>query len=77
MHDVLRSLWEGWKAVALRIGHFQTRVFLSLFYYVLMLPVALGVRALADPLGLKGKAGGTRWRPRDYPSLSLEQARRQ
>ncbi len=76
MRNVLRSLWQGWKAVASRIGHWQTRLFLSFFYFVVVLPVAVGVRLLVDPLGLKVK-GAARWQPRDYSTLSLEQARRQ
>lgn len=77
MWIILRSLWQGWKAIALRIGHFQTRVILSLIYYLVLGPVALVVRLVGDPLGIKRKDGRTRWRARHYPTLSLEQAKRQ
>lgn len=77
MRDALWGLWEWWKAIAVRIGHFQTRVVLSVLYYLLMSPVALGVRVFADPLGRRIGAGGTRWQGRDHPALSFEQARRQ
>jgi hypothetical protein len=45
-----RRAWEGWKRVARRLGDFQARVLLSLFYFVVVAPFALGVRAFSDPL---------------------------
>ena len=77
MRDLMRVLWGGWKAVATRIGHFQTRVILSLFYYVLMLPVAVGMRLFRDPLQLNRETAGTRWTTRDHVTLSLKEATRQ
>lgn len=77
MRNALRSLWQGWRRAAAAIGHFQTRLILSILYFVVMAPVAAGVRRFADPLGLRGPRGGTYWRVRDNPTLSLEQARRQ
>ena len=77
MSSVIQALWQVWKAIALRIGHWQARAMLSLFYLVAMLPVAIGVRLATDPLGLRARRGVTRWRSRDYPRLTLEQARRQ
>ncbi len=60
MTPALRRLWEGWKRVGRKIGDFQARVLLTLFYFVILAPFALGVRLLADPLGLKRPAG---WLP--------------
>jgi len=77
LRDSLRVLWQGWKAIALRIGHFQTRLMLSLIYFVIVGPVALVLRLVSDPLGIKQRAARTRWRARHYPTLSLDQARRQ
>jgi len=77
MREVLRTLWEGWKAIAARIGHWQTRIVLSLLYFVVMCPVALCVRFFVDPLELRPRRGDSRWRPRQYPTLSMEQAGRQ
>jgi len=77
VREVLRAVWEGWKAVASRIGHVQTWLILSLIYFVVMLPAAVGVRVFGDPLGLKARPGSTRWRRRDHPAPSFEQARRQ
>jgi len=77
MGQLAQSLWSGWKTIAAKIGHIQTRVMLLLFYYLCMWPVAVGLRLLADPLGLKTRSGGTRWQRRDRRALSLDEARRQ
>lgn len=77
VRDALSNLWQAWKRVALRIGHWQTRGILSLLYFTVMMPVAVGVRILADPLGVGEAAGRTRWRRRVYITLALEQARKQ
>jgi len=51
---VLRALWEGWKRVAKKIGEFQSKLVLTLFYFVFLAPFALAVRA-RDPLDLRGR----------------------
>ncbi|MBI3252229.1 MAG: hypothetical protein HYZ52_02765 [Candidatus Omnitrophica bacterium] len=62
--------------IATRIGDFQARVFLSLFYFVIVLPFGLMVCLFADPLGIKGHRQST-WT--DFPdrSQTLEAAGRQ
>ena len=50
MMALLRALWEAWKIVAHAIGRVQARVVFSLFYVVLLGPVALVLRLVADPL---------------------------
>jgi hypothetical protein len=45
-----RRLWEGWKRLAHRIGDAQARVMLAVFYAVVVMPFALAVRALSDPM---------------------------
>jgi hypothetical protein len=75
MKDTLRRLWEGWKRVGRKIGDFQARLLLSLFYFVILAPFALVLRALADPLGLKRPG----WQPVDHATTgtALERAKRQ
>ena len=70
-----RRLWEGWKRVGRKIGDFQARLLLSVFYFLILAPFALGLRLMADPLGLK-RAGG--WQP-VTPSTQtpIERARQQ
>lgn len=73
MHPSLGTLWQGWKRVARRIGEFQTRLFLTLFYFLFLAPLTLVARA-GDPLGLRRHPG---WRRYQGRSGDLDAARRQ
>ena len=63
MSSAMRTLWEGWKRVARRIGDFQARLILLLFYFLILGPFALAVRWGSDPLAIKAGAPQG-WRPR-------------
>lgn len=55
---MFKRIWEGWKKIAKKIGDFNARLILTIFYFVLLAPLALIVRR-SDPLGLKkNKAKG-------------------
>jgi len=73
----VRELWAAWKRVARKIGDFQARVLLTIFYFVLLAPFALIVRRTSDPLALKpGTPRG--WAERQSaPQYTLEMARKQ
>ena len=77
MPAALGAAWGAWKRVARRIGDFQARVLLTLFYYVILGPFALVLRWRSDPLALQpGTSGG--WRARPEPrDATMAQARRQ
>lgn len=60
---LLRMLWEYWKVFAQKLGHFNSRLLLLVFYYVVVSPFALGVKLLSDPLRLSGQAGHWLQRP--------------
>lgn len=51
-----RRLWEGWKRIARKIGDFNARVILTIFYFILLMPFALLIKLLTDPLEIKKKA---------------------
>ena len=74
---VLRRIWHGWKRFGRKVGDVQARVLLSIFYFVILAPFGLGMRA-ADPLGLRHTAGPA-WRTRDAAPAGdeLSRARRQ
>jgi hypothetical protein len=48
-----RQLWGRWKRVARRIGDFQARALMTLFYFVILGPVSLALRWRSDPLAIK------------------------
>ena len=45
-----KNLWRRWKALAHRIGDFQARVILAIFYFVVLAPFAALLRWTSDPL---------------------------
>ena len=59
--NVARKLWSGWKRFAKKIGDFQARLILTIFYFIIIGPFALIVRWAADPLSLK-KGAQHGWR---------------
>ncbi len=72
-----RRLWEGWKRVGKKIGNFQARLLLGIFYAIFLAPFAVMLRWLSDPLAIKpGSKRG--WLPRNEQETSAEElAKRQ
>jgi len=50
---MLSALWRVWLVIAKKIGHLQSFLVLTLFYFIVMMPFALAVRLFSDPLGLR------------------------
>ncbi|HEV3114441.1 MAG TPA: hypothetical protein VGY99_28470 [Candidatus Binataceae bacterium] len=73
----LRELWAAWKKIARKIGDFQARILMTIFYFVLLAPFALIVRRTSDPLAINpGTQRG--WGVRQgEPEYTVEMARRQ
>ena len=53
--SVFRRAWEAWKPIARKIGDFQARVILVLFYFVILAPFALLLKVGSDPLRMKAR----------------------
>ena len=75
-----RTLWHKWLLVARPIGNFQGQVILSFFYLVILAPLALFLKAFADPLRLRSgqalrrRSSFEKW---EHAKQDLESARRQ
>ena len=50
---MLKRVWQAWKNIAHKIGNFQARILLTLFYAVLVFPFGIVVRLFSDPLRIK------------------------
>ena len=73
-----RRLWEGWKRIARKIGDFNARVILTLFYFILLFPFAIVLKLFTDPLEIKKKKHiGWHNREEDTELSVLEKAERQ
>ena len=64
-----KRLWAHWKRIAKKIGDFQARLILSVFYFIIVGPFALILRWVADPLSLK-KGAEQAWREKPEPKES-------
>lgn len=71
------NLWQRWKNFSHRMGGFQSRLLLSLFYFILVTPFALIVKLFSDPLRLKEKSAESYWLSRAAAKPDLEDSRRQ
>lgn len=75
---MLRKLWDRWMVLARKIGKFQSRILLTFFYFVIVLPFGLAVRLLADPLHIRRRPSvDTAWLPRATRDVDLTDAQRQ
>ncbi len=75
---MLRKLWDHWMVLARKIGKFQSRILLTFFYFVIVLPFGLGVRLLADPLYIRRRPpADTAWLPRETRDVDLADGQRQ
>ncbi|MEM7008328.1 MAG: hypothetical protein AAF462_04260 [Thermodesulfobacteriota bacterium] len=73
-----RRLWEGWKRIARKIGDFNARLILTLFYFILLFPFAVILKLFTDPLEIKKKEHiGWHNREEDTELSVLEKAERQ
>jgi len=70
-------LWAGWKAFWYRVGSVQTRLILSVLFFVLVAPFAMGVKIFSDPLRIKDKGNESHWLPRIKSNIGLEESQRQ
>lgn len=77
---MLRKLWSHWLTLARKIGQFQSRIILTLFYFVFVTPFGLAVRFLADPLHTRRRSIGhaqTAWQPRTTRDVDLASGQKQ
>ena len=72
----LVTCWEAWKRFARRLADFQGRVLLTVLYLVLVVPVGLILRLVADPLRRR-RPQTSNWTPRVPAPATVDEARRQ
>ena len=53
---VHKRLWKWWVPRAHRIGNFQARLILTIFYFTMFMPFAILVKLFTDPLRSKPKS---------------------
>ena len=75
--NFLKRIWQSWKDFSKRMGSFQSRLILSLFFFLIASPFALAVKIFSDPLKLKLPGGKSYWYPKKEVIADLDHFRRQ
>lgn len=75
--SLIKRLWGAWQDFFVRVGAFQSRIVLSIIFFIVVSPFALAVRIFSDPLRLKHQGEESHWLPRISAKSDLEQSRRQ
>lgn len=70
------NFWQGWKAFGHFLGNLIARVVLTVFYFTVFVPFALGVRLFSDPLQIKSTPAKL-WQSRTTGDQTLEEVLRQ
>jgi hypothetical protein len=70
------NFWQGWKAFGHHLGNLLARLVLTIFYFTVFVPFAVGVRLFGDPLHLKTTFAPL-WRMRPTGDQTLEDVMRQ
>ena len=80
MKKFFKNIWARWKKIAHVIGRFQTKVLVTVFYFLIISPIGLIMRAFGwDPLEVRrSKAGrNTNFKAIEQPEPDIESMRRQ
>ena len=73
--ETLQKVWHAWKKIGQFISDQLGRLILTIFYFTLFVPFALGVRIWGDPLALR-QINGANWLERKTHDLTLDDSRR-
>jgi len=74
---LLRRAWDQSKTLAKEAGNYQGRLLFAFFYFIVVMPLGIGVRLFGDPLMVKSHPRLTCWSKRDSQRPELEAAREQ
>ena len=75
--NLLHKLWQRWGNFSRRMGNFQSRIVLSLFFFIVVSPFALAVKTFSDPLRIRYRSDESYWLIKMKTRGDLEKFRRQ
>lgn len=76
MNDILRLAWDRWQIIGRINGDYVARFITITFYFTILVPFALGLQLLSDPLALR-KQVVAHWIARKPVGSGIEDARGQ
>jgi hypothetical protein len=75
--NLFKKFWEKWKIFGHKVGNFQARLILSLFYFTVVCPFGMIVKFISKPLRLQ-LSHGSNWLPHEGGGEDvMSRARRQ
>lgn len=74
--EIIKTLWKLWKKIAHKIGVFQSRLILTIFYFTILLPAGIVFTLFKDALRIKTKRQSG-WVAKAKQSETLEELRNQ
>lgn len=74
LNEIVRLMWARFKVIGRVVGDVQGRTIVTIFYYTILAPFAIGARLTSDPLRLRGASA---WLEREPVDNRLEGARQQ
>ena len=72
-----RLAWQGWKSFSARMGNYQGRMLLILFYFFVITPWGFILRLFSDPLHIRESSPASYWIQRESLQADMEEAQRQ
>ena len=72
-----KQLWERWKVFGARLGHFQSRLLMGFFYFLVVSWVGLPVRLLTDFLEARRPPVNSAWTEKAPVDMDLDGAQQQ
>ena len=75
--SLMRKVRKSFTSFLTRTGNFQSRILLSWFYFIILMPFGILVRLTSDPLAIDKSKHESYWKLVPEKSDSLESARRQ
>ncbi len=73
---LLKIIWKRWLVIGKAIGNFQAQVLFTIFYFLVLFPVGIGVRLFSDPLKLKKKKKTSNFDVWEHPDEDVFLARK-
>jgi GNAT superfamily N-acetyltransferase len=73
----IRRLLVRWRSFARDVGGFQSRLFLSALYFLVLAPFGILAGRWGDPLKIKQASRDSYWEPKEATGEGLADARRQ
>jgi hypothetical protein len=75
--NFFKRIWKAWIQFGHLIGEIMSWVWMPLFYYIVAMPVAVGIKLFKDPLQLRTGKKASYWTRKEMPEMDMAWAKSQ